>query len=620
MQSRKVNKKFKSRTCKEKFTQNKDQEDQTDKELIKITENIEVPDGDSDDSIRVFYQSESKDEVSSNKFHVRSYSNIHDQNHMFNEPYSPYQSHCVFMTPHSRDKSENDNDISESQLVTPKDSNENPAQGCTKLIPGKIWNTRLKDYLNPSDLKQRATPNKPLKFDISEKKERSQKAEEFCDQRIFHENFTTREPRIEKGKKSRRNASLEIMLENGKINSHRNMHKSSFKASDQGCFEVKDLKVTKNMMSTIQKRTRAAVKQAMQGEQKVGVKNFKVLSPAQKKRGNKQNLKNAKSRDKFTNIEQVKLEGGKNKVRRVSQDIINTSMKTGSIKSSKKSIGGCQREITSSRMSHGNSQRISLCSNRKKNLDSNILSINSNLNIIPYKEFDIKGNLNQLDISPEEFTITELNNPDEDTMAKSSSVVISSIAGKTSSHAGESSEEYQHKVEDKIPHQTLSKKNTVLNSVRRKLNEYYNRKAAPNKTSSPPIIIEKIEGYNEQDEAKIIETEEAEENSLFMHRNKENKEISSIDITNGIGEISDFNSEENYILQANMFSGKTPSFITDSETSSGEKGTKFIQKFKNPTIPLASNTNAQQRPRLNNKKQARPPPRLLNKYLYEPST
>mmetsp|Transcript_4831 Transcript_4831/g.4081 ORF Transcript_4831/g.4081 Transcript_4831/m.4081 type:complete len:115 (+) Transcript_4831:131-475(+) len=91
-----------------------------------------------------------------------------------------------------------------------------------------------------------------------------------------------------------------------------------------------------------------------------------------------------------------------------------------------------------------------------------------------------------------------------------------------------------------------------------------------------PFVVDNLgEGSNEQDDAKIIETEEAEENNMFMHKPKE---ISSIDITNTIGEISDFNSEENYMIQTNILTEKKPSFVTDSDISSS--GKKNLPKFK----------------------------------------
>jgi len=120
------------------------------------------------------------------------------------------------------------------------------------------------------------------------------------------------------------------------------------------------------------------------------------------------------------------------------------------------------------------------------------------------------------------------------------------------------------------------------------------------------LIVEDFrEGYSDQDEAKIIETEEAEENNLFIPKLKE---ISSINITNGIGEISDFNSEENYMMQANVLTEKKPSFVTDSEMSSGEKNLpKFNSRVKKTVMP-----KRQKEPQV-----ARPT--ILNKYLYKPS-
>lgn len=121
------------------------------------------------------------------------------------------------------------------------------------------------------------------------------------------------------------------------------------------------------------------------------------------------------------------------------------------------------------------------------------------------------------------------------------------------------------------------------------------------------IVIENyMEGENLQDEAKIIETEEAEENDFFMHKNKENKEISSIDMTNGLGEISDFNSEENLMFQPQGMPCK-PSFVTESESSSNEKSKKIGKKHQEfYSQKIFQNSQSSQISR----------PTILNKYLY----
>ncbi len=111
------------------------------------------------------------------------------------------------------------------------------------------------------------------------------------------------------------------------MNSHRNQNKNIMQSPNQNVFETKDLKITKNMMNKIQKRTRAAVKQAMQGEQSKKPKEFKVFSPLPNKSGCREKAKkkrNARSREKFTNFERKKLEKPKKRIRRVSQENIET--------------------------------------------------------------------------------------------------------------------------------------------------------------------------------------------------------------------------------------------------------------------------------------------------------
>lgn len=102
-------------------------------------------------------------------------------------------------------------------------------------------------------------------------------------------------------------------------------------------------------------------------------------------------------------------------------------------------------------------------------------------------------------------------------------------------------------------------------NLRNKLNDYYSKNSEYSREAD--IVIREFNEQNtEQNDAKIIETEEAEENDLVMHRgSKSNNDISSIDFTNGLGEISDYNSAENYMLNGNMESDKKPSFITSTE-------------------------------------------------------
>lgn len=83
-----------------------------------------------------------------------------------------------------------------------------------------------------------------------------------------------------KGSKSRRNASLEIILENGRIQSHRNFPPKFDYTSRPGVCEAKDIKITKNIQNKIRKRTRAAFNQAIQGGKSTR-RNHRVTSPLQ---------------------------------------------------------------------------------------------------------------------------------------------------------------------------------------------------------------------------------------------------------------------------------------------------------------------------------------------------
>lgn len=118
---------------------------------------------------------------------------------------------------------------------------------------------------------------------------------------------------------SRRNASLEIILENGQMKSHRDFKPKKGLSPGPEVYESTDIKITNNMVNTIQKRARAAFKQAMQGEQKFKNRDSQVCSPWQRKleRGrNSGGRKTARSKEKL----------GKQKkfIRRVSQEQLNT--------------------------------------------------------------------------------------------------------------------------------------------------------------------------------------------------------------------------------------------------------------------------------------------------------
>lgn len=104
-------------------------------------------------------------------------------------------------------------------------------------IPGKIWNRKTQTYLN---LKDRADEIK---------KKALQKIK--TDQRI----------------NSRRSASLEMILENGKINSRPNRYNSNLSLSPRpDVFELKEIDLDKKMMKVIKERTRAALRQTIRGK------------------------------------------------------------------------------------------------------------------------------------------------------------------------------------------------------------------------------------------------------------------------------------------------------------------------------------------------------------------
>ena len=149
-----------------------------------------------------------------------------------------------------------------------------------------------------------------------------------------------------------------------------------------------------------------------------------------------------------------------------------------------------------------------------------------------------------LNISPEEFTITELNNPEiEETLMKNSSGGFNS----TTQHTSATLKNIPIQIKESNSNNEIWESN-----MRRQLNQFYNKN--PYKINSfeeicypnhwqffndDKIIIQDCYmNGSDQDDAKIIETEEAEANDLIIHRSP--NEISSIDLANGIGEISDF--------------------------------------------------------------------------------
>jgi len=111
--------------------------------------------------------------------------------------------------------------------------------------------------------------------------------------------------------------------------------------------------------------------------------------------------------------------------------------------------------------------------------------------------------------------------------------------------------------------------------MRNKLNDYYAQKEqSPAKQDSGDkhiIVREYADNSTNQDEAKIIDTEEAEENDLVMHKRRPVNEISSIDLSSGLVDTSEFNSTDQMVhllpsanhSKKNSFAGKeelSPSF------------------------------------------------------------
>lgn len=193
-----------------------------------------------------------------------------------------------------------------------------------------------------------------------------------------------------------------------------------------------------------------------------------------------------------------------------------------------------------------------------------------------------------LNISPEEFTITELHHPEiEETLIKNSSGAFNSLTQHTSTTLKNGPVSVKNaNSQNEIPETNL----------RRQLNKYYNKSAC--KISSfedtyyqnhlqlfkdDKIIIQ--DNYcnkgNEQDDAKIIETEEAEANDLIIHRSPCHNEISSIDLANGIGEISDFWSSDNMtnMILSNEKNAREHSYNWKYETN-GKNNNRILKDNK----------------------------------------
>lgn len=123
------------------------------------------------------------------------------------------------------------------------------------MIPGKIWNKTTKDYISQRSLNNHARG-----------KSRENTQETYIDKK--------------ESNKLRRNASLEIILENGKINSHRGYEAKMNTSPRPGVFELKDIGINKQIITAIKKRTRAALQQTIQGEKKLKKNGtYKVFSP-----------------------------------------------------------------------------------------------------------------------------------------------------------------------------------------------------------------------------------------------------------------------------------------------------------------------------------------------------
>jgi hypothetical protein len=174
-----------------------------------------------------------------------------------------------------------------------------------------------------------------------------------------------------------------------------------------------------------------------------------------------------------------------------------------------------------------------------------------------------------LNVFPDELTITELDTPEaEDTLSKATSVGVHSRVYDSKCH----------NKRNKTIFTSPGEKTKDSSGLRYKLNDFYTQRVyeSPkgNFYKDDQIVIQEFHGEGtEQDDAKIIETEEAEENDLVIHRNKSNNEISSIDLTNGLGEISDFTSTDNMMnmLPSNDNSYKRYSFTNATELSPSVK-------------------------------------------------
>lgn len=170
-----------------------------------------------------------------------------------------------------------------------------------------------------------------------------------------------------------------------------------------------------------------------------------------------------------------------------------------------------------------------------------------------------------LNVFPDELTITELDTPEaEDTLSKATSIGVHSRVYDSTNQSKR----------NKTIFTSPGEKTKDSSGLRYKLNDFYTQRvyASPkgNFYKDDQIVIQEFHGEGtEQDDAKIIETEEAEENDLVIHRNKSNNEISSIDLTNGLGEISDFTSTDNMMnmLPSNDNSYKRYSFTNATELS-----------------------------------------------------
>lgn len=197
-----------------------------------------------------------------------------------------------------------------------------------------------------------------------------------------------------------------------------------------------------------------------------------------------------------------------------------------------------------------------------------------------------------LNISPKELTITELKNPDDEDLLKANYATINSTteytapSSKNNKKSATNSSHEEHR-------------QGGYKCIRDKLNKFYSQRGKNSEHflyKDDQILIHEFHDENaDQDDAKIIETEEAEENNLGFQNHKikplepdsaENLNfdnsaknsssksksisvsnilngISSIDITNGVGEISDVWSSDN-----NMVNAMFPNDSTDKRAMS----------------------------------------------------